>query len=62
MRRKISNSDNLYIDENGLITREDGRKYDTEYTQTQKGSFARLELCNKINYYESELVVHVCLH
>ena len=62
MRRKISNSDNLYIDENGLITMEDGQKYDTEYIHIQKGSFARLELCNKINYYEVNwLYMYACV-
>lgn len=62
MRRKISNSDNLYVDENGLITMEDGQKYDTEYTQTQKGLFARLTLCNKTNYYEVNwLYMYACV-
>lgn len=62
MRRKIPNSENLYIDENGLITTEDDQKYITEYLSTQRGLTARLVLCNQLRYYEVNwLYMYACV-
>lgn len=62
MRRKIPNSENLYIDVQGFITTEDNQKYNTAYMDTQQGLLARLVLCNQPRYCEVNwLYMYACI-
>ena len=62
MRRKIPNTENLYIDESGLLSTENGDKYETEYEGTNGGILAKIYLCNQYRYCELHwLYMYACL-